>query len=538
MTASPLSIKEERDRVLIKCHAGCTVDEVLAPLGLTTADLFLGDSTRKEAARPVRVATYEYTDSDGVVLFRKMRFEPKNFRISPPGAVSTLSRKPLYRLPEVIKAARQGGTIYVVEGEKDADALIHLGHVATCNYDGAGGSGSASKWRPEYTEALRGAEVIVIADRDVPGRLHASRVWTELRDAGIVCSYAEPALGKDVSDHLTMGRTVSELAFSSPTQQEQSSSLASGAGPSKRAAANLLDWNAVWSASEAGEEWLCEPLLEKGRATALYSPPKAGKSLLSLEIAAALASGRPVLGNAPAAPRRVLYVDLENARGDVHERLMDMGYGPDELELLSYASFPAIGSLDSADGAADLIAVVDEVQAELVVLDTVSRIIGGPEDSADTFAALYRHTMVPLKARGVTVLRLDHSGKDVGRGQRGSSAKSADVDHVWQLSATKTSLNLKRDATRTGHGRGELHLVRKLEPLRHEVVEAKLKEDVVAVVIDLLRFEGVGAEVGRDRVRELLKTQNISISNAALAEALRRHKVGCSSAISDLSRTA
>jgi hypothetical protein len=79
--------------------------------------------------------------------------------------------------------------------------------------------------------------------------------------------------------------------------------------------------------------------------------------------------------------------------------------------------------------------------------------IDGIENDADTWLALYRHLIVPLKAAGRATVRLDHFGKDTTRGSRGSSAKTQDVDHVWELTAAGgTYLQLTRTHTRTGHG--------------------------------------------------------------------------------------
>ena len=51
----------------------------------------------------------------------------------------------------------------------------------------------------------------------------------------------------------------------------------------------------------------------------------------------------------------------------------------------------------------------------------------GEENSADTYRALYRHALAPLKAARRTVVRLDHRGKDMkAAGARGSSAKNDD----------------------------------------------------------------------------------------------------------------
>ncbi len=147
----------------------------------------------------------------------------------------------------------------------------------------------------------------------------------------------------------------------------------------------VLDWSALWAGAGATVDWLCEPLLIAGRSVALFSPPKAGKTLLSLELTSALATGRPVLGNPARQPMRVLYVDLENTEDDLRERLIDLGYGPsDDLDNLRYLSFPDLPALDSPRGGEHLRAIAEHHAARLVVLDTVSRVIDGEENSADT----------------------------------------------------------------------------------------------------------------------------------------------------------
>src|SRR6185295_10961136 len=70
-------------------------------------------------------------------------------------------RQVLYRLPEVLEAP----IVFVVEGEKDVETLRTHGFVATTNAGGA-----KQPWLPQYTEALRGCEVILIPDNDAPGR--------------------------------------------------------------------------------------------------------------------------------------------------------------------------------------------------------------------------------------------------------------------------------------------------------------------------------------------------------------------------------
>src|SRR5437867_4150238 len=76
----------------------------------------------------------------------------------------------LYHLPEVLAAVLAGKRIWIPEGEKDVEALRALGKVATCNPFGAG------KWRPEYSGALRGADVVLVPDKDEPGHAHMKQV--------------------------------------------------------------------------------------------------------------------------------------------------------------------------------------------------------------------------------------------------------------------------------------------------------------------------------------------------------------------------
>lgn len=90
-------------------------------------------------------------------------------------------RKVPYRLPELKKQIQQGGTIYIVEGEKDVETAHEHGLVATCNPGGAG------KWTDEMSEFLKGAAaVIIIPDHDDPGLNHANEVAESLKRTGIV----------------------------------------------------------------------------------------------------------------------------------------------------------------------------------------------------------------------------------------------------------------------------------------------------------------------------------------------------------------
>lgn len=206
-----LSISEGDDgRVLLKCQAGCATEEVLAALHLTVADLFPPKTANTQAEI---VATYDYTDEAGELLFQVVRYASKAFKQRRPdgsgGWLWNLKGVPrvLYRLPEVLDAVTTGRTVFIVEGEKDVEALVAAGECATCNPMGAG------KWRPEHANALYGAaEVVVVADADEPGRDHAQEVADSLNGHVGHLLMVEPAHGKDAAEHLGAGRSVDELS--------------------------------------------------------------------------------------------------------------------------------------------------------------------------------------------------------------------------------------------------------------------------------------------------------------------------------------
>lgn len=81
-----LSVSEGGDgRALVHCFAGCSVGDITAALGLTVVDLFVDPPQRDGAhatAGGVRrlVATYDYRDETGALLFQVVRFAPKSFR--------------------------------------------------------------------------------------------------------------------------------------------------------------------------------------------------------------------------------------------------------------------------------------------------------------------------------------------------------------------------------------------------------------------------------------------------------------------------
>lgn len=245
---------------LLQCHAcqGRFAD-LVAGLDLEPSDLYdekrrtpdLGDRTsrspqqRAAASRrgklgrlPARIAGgekqpelehdwtetthYDYVDLDGTVVQRVIRREcdcdgtrHKTFVqrfVNERGQLVT--RKPsgwapaLYRAPEVAAAITDGSTVWLMEGEKDADRAADLDLIATTNAQGAG------SFPAELAEPLAGGRVHVVLDNDTAGYSRGAELHSLLTELDCTVNLLRPALSDekaDFSDHVDAGHAVDEL---------------------------------------------------------------------------------------------------------------------------------------------------------------------------------------------------------------------------------------------------------------------------------------------------------------------------------------
>ena len=172
----------------------------------------------RKVFRQTPVAWWDYHDKSGAVVARVVRLKPpgadKTYRQCRPDGAGGWKwslqglQVPLYRLPELL-AAPTDATVYVVEGEKQADALHEWGLIGTTNCMGA------NKFRAHHAETLAGRTVVILPDNDAPGREHARRVARDLRGVGARACILElpgqPEKG-DIVDWIAAGHTPDELA--------------------------------------------------------------------------------------------------------------------------------------------------------------------------------------------------------------------------------------------------------------------------------------------------------------------------------------
>lgn len=176
-----VSIKSIEGRVLMYCHAGEQLDDVLAAVGLHKRDLF--DNPRG--------TTYSYPDGRRVVRSPDKKFWQRG---------NTKGRS-LFRADRIGDA----DTVFCVEGEQDVLAVESVGGAAVSSAQGAE-KAYLFDWEP-----LRGKTVVVVRDKDEPGRKHAVQVVGLLDGIAASVRTVEPAVGKDAADHIAAGKSLDEF---------------------------------------------------------------------------------------------------------------------------------------------------------------------------------------------------------------------------------------------------------------------------------------------------------------------------------------
>ncbi|TFC83858.1 AAA family ATPase [Cryobacterium cheniae] len=162
------------------------------------------------------------------------------------------------------------------------------------------------------------------------------------------------------------------------------------------------------------------------------------KSALAIDAGCSLAIGARFLKEIQTAgPRRVVFVAAEGSRGLRMRRrafIVDRGLDAAEIALLdqNFIVYPSPINLLSADDVAGLRRFVDSVEADLVILDTLSALTQGmDENAAGPVADALRAARLIVSGReSASALIVHHPGKGGGVDGRGSGAWKANLDAV------------------------------------------------------------------------------------------------------------
>lgn len=403
-------------RVLLHCRSRrCAASAIVAQAGLTMADLFADQAaprlvpSARAASRQLGdpVATYDYRDESGAVLFQVRRYHPsgapKTFRQFRPNGNGEwipgikdrdggyLVRLVLYRLDQL-----QGkGAVCLVEGEKDADRLASLKLPASCNPMGAG------TWKDDYAPQLVAAgvkRVAILPDNDAPGDHHALMVARSCHMAGLevrVVRLPDLTVKGDVSDWLDAGHTAEELraCLKGALRWTPATAMVDDDTPEEtRDGPVLVRLDTV---QPEAVEWLWPLRLARGKLTILAGDPGLGKSFATSDIAARITRGSPWPDDGRAPLGDVLLLSAEDGlRDTIRPRLDRLDADVSRVHVLTAIREGATERTFSLDrDCSRLHAALDTTGALLVVIDPVSAYLGGTDSYKD---AEVRAILAPL----------------------------------------------------------------------------------------------------------------------------------------------
>lgn len=439
-------------------------------------------SSLKPVSAPTKqAANYTYTDEHGQPLYRILRgydtngnrtFKQQRFDHASGQWLNGLKdekgnsavTKTLYNLAELI--SKTDKPVMIVEGEKDCETLKRLGLLATT-------SGGSNSWKPEFANWFKGRDVVVIPDHDSAGAKYADAVIYSLQ--GVAKSIKRIDLARhwtqcppkgDVTDFIASGATLADLEKiiqQSPFEGEQTTAM-----QVKPAVTFARVGDALKNAMKP-IPWLVEGFFIKDTLAALVGKPSSGKSLISLSLAASIATGADWFGH-KTQKGTVVYLAGEGQWG-ISRRLMAWSkhhnISLDEADLFLSDHAVMIDQPKAIVDTADAIRALSDTPS-LIVIDTLHRSFSGDENSASDMAAFiqgcdYLRTQFP----SAVVLVVHHSGHGNEVRARGSSSFHAALDTSYTIEGADSVKVMTQNKTKDG---------KPAQPIRFEVKEVDIYE--------------------------------------------------------------
>lgn len=325
----------------------------------------------------------------------------------------------LYRLEEAAAAAKTLALIHVSESESDADALADLGLVAIATPHGA-----SSPWKEVPTE-LAGGRLVVWEHQDDAGRKYAAAIVDVAKKAGCDAAIVQPAAPhKDVRDWILAGATAEELvALARPALH---------GFPMAEPADDLL------AADLPPPDYVINPIAIRENLTLIQGEPKAGKSVITLYLAACASLGIWPAGRwTVPRPVRVLYVTWEDGRRRIQKRLRMFLDGLGEpfarikacpkLAFYSKSKGPFKAPrirLEEPAGRMLLKKIILYHEAELVVLDTLSHLTAVDENAKEKMQPVMDALTDLTEETGAAIILNHHTGKEGKQNAKSTTYKS------------------------------------------------------------------------------------------------------------------
>jgi RecA-family ATPase len=186
--------------------------------------------------------------------------------------------------------------------------------------------------------------------------------------------------------------------------------------------------------------YLVEGLIQEGTDCVLYADKQSLKSFIALDIGLSVASGTKALESfAVKRPGIVFYFagegrdNMERKRATAWE--ISHGFEPFSVENIYIGSGAMMTSeTDVASAIRDMLEIIGDRHGKvpvLFVIDTLSRALNGQDEDKAHVSAQYLNRIQTMRNRiGGTSLTIAHTGKDKGRGIRGSGGYGAGFDTI------------------------------------------------------------------------------------------------------------
>ncbi len=246
------------------------------------------------------------------------------------------------------------------------------------------------------------------------------------------------------------------------------------------------------SAKPKPVDWLITGLIETDGTGMVYGDSGVGKTFMTLDMALSVATGIPYHGK-QVKQGAVFYIAGEGRNGITRRRAAwqhHRGVTPEQMENAPIYCSDGNLILNSASAKNIIQAVSDIAEAvaaepRFVVLDTLARTMEGDENSAKDFNQYLQAATAIQDKFKCTVLIVHHTGKDGGRGARGSSAIKAGMDFSYALEKSGTAVILKCEKLKDGEPPQDLTY--RLQPVSFDAeIEGGATEKLSSLVPVLL----------------------------------------------------
>ena len=182
------------------------------------------------------------------------------------------------------------------------------------------------------------------------------------------------------------------------------------------------------------QRWLVTGLWSEQAVGIVGGEPKCCKSFLALDLAVAVASGKPCLRHFPVPhPGRVLLYAAEDALHVVRQRLEGICAAADCL--LAHLDVQVITAptlrLDQSADARALERTVEKLQPRLLILDPFVRLHRIDENASGEVAPLLAYLRELQRRHALSVLVVHHAKKSAGRIRAGQALRGSSEFHAW-----------------------------------------------------------------------------------------------------------